>query len=340
MAVLCPSLAIAQEMLAGRGVKLDVATLRRFCRQLAQQGMERRGQVSLAGTEKLTGQTVVIGIDGGRLRERRAKPGRRKEGQKRQGYYSDWREPKLFTIYLLDEQGQVVKAFAPLHDATLGDHEAMFALLAQYLSALPLTEVARIVFCGDGAPWLWSGVEALGHRLGLAAHCPLYQVLDFTHAQQNLQELIDLVAARVQKKEKVATRWRQLLWAGDIHGLRQEICRLLTGPKQQQALKKWQNYFHNNEQRLQYEAFKAAAIPCGSGCVESAIRRVINLRLKAAGTFWKREMAEYFLFLRSQLLSGRWSILLRNLTRPQALALLDIRHQQTSTPPLSAPDSA
>jgi hypothetical protein len=66
--------------------------------------------------------------------------------------------------------------------------------------------------------------------------------------------------------------------------------------------------FQRNAQRMQYECFRKANIPCGSGCVESAIRRVINLRLKAPGPFWTRQMAECFLFLRSQLLSGRWDI--------------------------------
>jgi len=63
---------------------------------------------------------------------------------------------------------------------------------------------------------------------------------------------------------------------------------------------------------MQYECFREANIPCGSGCVESAIRRVINLRLKVPGTFWTRRMAECFLFLRSQLLSGRWDIFMHN----------------------------
>jgi hypothetical protein len=64
----------------------------------------------------------VIGIDGGRLRERRTKRGRKKAGQKRQGYQEEWKEPKLFTIYLLDAQGQVVKDFTPLYDGTREDH--------------------------------------------------------------------------------------------------------------------------------------------------------------------------------------------------------------------------
>ena len=52
----------------------------------------------------------------------------------------------------------------PFHDATLGDHEAMFALLERYLRALDLSAVTRVVFCGDGAAWIWTDVEALIHE--------------------------------------------------------------------------------------------------------------------------------------------------------------------------------
>ena len=338
MALLSPSFEIAKEMLAGRGVQIDVSTMRRFCRQLAEKGFHFRGQVSLAGDEDLKGFTLVIGIDGGRLRERCPKRGRKKKGQKRQGYKGEWREPKLFTIYLLDGQGKTVQSFSPLHDATMGNHEEMFALLARYLSALPLAEAARLVFCGDGAPWIWSDVEVMCKRMGLSEICPVHQVLDYIHAQQNLQNIIDLVGKRLQKRQRIADKWQKLLWHGDMAGLQQEICRLLTGRKQEKALKKWHDYFENNEKRMQYKAFKAASIPCGSGCVESAIRRIINLRLKSAGTFWKRDMAEYFLFLRSQLLSGRWLIFVRNVIRQQArtwLNLQDCQDIDLLQPPLS-----
>jgi hypothetical protein len=318
LAVLSPSFEVAKEMLAGRGISIDVKTVRRLCQQLGAVGLECRGQISLEGTENLAGYTLVVGIDGGRLRERRRKRGRKKKGQKRQGYHTDWKEPKLFTLYLLDAQGQVVKAFAPLHDATMGNYEAMFALLAQYSTALDLSEVRRIVFCGDGAPWIWAGVEKLCVKMGLERGCPIYQVLDYTHAKQNLQEIIDLLPLTGRKLAKLARKWKLMLWQGDIQGLHKQICQQLCGEKREQALKKWHDYFERNEQRMQYETFRALHLPCGSGCVESAIRRVINLRLKAAGTFWTQEMAEYFLFLRSQLLSGRWHIFLSNVTRQKA----------------------
>lgn len=38
-------------------------------------------------------------------------------------------------------------------------------------------------------------------------------------------------------------------------------------------------------------------MPIGSGAVESAVRRVINLRLKKTWIFWKEESAEEMLLL-------------------------------------------
>jgi len=52
---------------------------------------------------------------------------------------------------------------------------------------------------------------------------------------------------------------------------------------------------------------------CGSGIIESAIRRVINLRFKNASTFWNEEKVEKMYFLRGALVSKRWDILMNNL---------------------------
>jgi hypothetical protein len=79
------------------------------------------------------------------------------------------------------------------------------------------------------------------------------------------------------------------------------------------TLNKFNNYFVKNLCRMQYAAFRLLNLPTGSGCVESAMRRVINLRLKSPGIFWKRETAEVMLFLRSTLLCGRWDNMLEHL---------------------------
>ena len=136
---------------------------------------------------------------------------------------------------------------------------------------------------------------------------------DYTHAKQNLAELLALLPKR-QRSQKLEARWKGLVWQGDMAALRQEImCTFTSKSRRKQALRKWQSYFDGNAKRMQYESFEAQGLPCGSGCVESAIRRVINLRLKAPGTFWTREMGECMLFLRCQLLSGRWQVMLHNI---------------------------
>ena len=91
-----------------------------------------------------------------------------------------------------------------------------------------------------------------------------------------------------------------------------------------------------NAQRMQYQYFQGHHLPCGSGHVESAIRRVINLRLKAPGTFWTKDMAEYFLFLRSQLLSGRWKIFMKNVRRRLASVVEDLIYAHTDIEPLKS----
>ncbi len=323
MALLCPSFEVAKDVLAEQGLQVNVKTLRRYCQLIGAEGMKWRGLMSLDGTETLEKVTVVVGIDGGRLRERKRKPGRWKKGQKRQGFYTEWREPKLFTIYFLDAQGVVMREIAPLHDATMRNHEAAFSLLEQYLSALPLEQAEKLVFCGDGAPWIWSDVVSMCEQMKLDM-TKVHQVLDYTHAKQQLGKLLDYVGKQGGNKRqqgKLDHKWKNLLWNGQIEALKTEIENYCVGNRKAAALKKWRKYFKKNQDRMQYQAFEKQNIPCGSGSVESAIRRVINLRLKVPGTFWKIEMAEVFLFLRSQLISGRWSIMMRNVT-PQMARML------------------
>jgi hypothetical protein len=313
MALLCPSIAVSKEVLCRQGIEINTKTIRRLCRELGRKGLLDRGEMSFDGREELQGHTLVIGIDGGRLRERVPKRGRKRKGQKRQGFHAEWREPKLFTLYVQDAEGQIIKGFSPVYDATMGDHTEMFLVLKKYVEALDVSQVDRVVFCGDGSLWIWSGVEKLLCEMSLPS-TKVYQVLDSTHAKQNLNEIIDMVPVTRRKKHDIDERWKAMLWHGDIQGIYKEICQLLRGAKKKRALKKWADYFDQNTKRMQYARFKKAGLPCGSGCVESAIRRVINLRLKAPGSFWKKAMAECFLFLRSQLLSGRWNIFMRNVS--------------------------
>lgn len=314
MALLCPSFEVARQVLATRQLVLDEKTLRRLCRLMGQVGMEQRATIALEPGASVAGRTVCIGIDGGRLRTRKAKRGRKRADQKRQGYETPWREPKLFTIYVLNAHGCVERAWTPYHDATLGDADEMFALLEAVLRALHIEDAARVVFLGDGASWIWERVERVCWTLGLPLD-RVVQVLDYYHATEALWELVELQPGlSEEERQQRYEAWKQLLWEGKLTELRQAVLSPLKRIARHEASKTL-DHFDTHAARMQYHHIKALGLPIGSGCVESAIRRVINLRLKAPGTFWTPVMAECFLFLRSQLISGRWQIFMTNLTK-------------------------
>jgi hypothetical protein len=63
---------------------------------------------------------------------------------------------------------------------------------------------------------------------------------------------------------------------------------------------------HGQAGHLDYKRLRRRGLPQGSGAIESAIRRVINLRLKGPGLMWQEENAEGALALRAASLSERW----------------------------------
>ena len=63
---------------------------------------------------------------------------------------------------------------------------------------------------------------------------------------------------------------------------------------------------HGEEGHLDYAKFRRRKLPLGSGAIESAVRRVINLRMKGNSIFWKEANAEAMLVLRGLVLSRRW----------------------------------
>jgi hypothetical protein len=57
---------------------------------------------------------------------------------------------------------------------------------------------------------------------------------------------------------------------------------------------------------MEYPLCRRRGLPQGSGAIESAIRRVINLRLKGPGLMWQAENAEGVLALRAAAVTERW----------------------------------
>jgi len=66
---------------------------------------------------------------------------------------------------------------------------------------------------------------------------------------------------------------------------------------------------------------KFLKLPQGSGAIESAIRRVVNLRLKSPSVYWYRENAEALLMLRAYYKAEKWNLLKKMATSSLCLSV-------------------
>jgi hypothetical protein len=303
---------VAQANLNARGIDLDRKTTRRIAYGLADRALDYRdamleGRVSIPDEQMLNGKRVVVCTDGGRYRQRvPAKAGRKRTKTRRRRFKAQWREPKAFVIYIIDDKGQKMRnALSPLADATTGNADKTFELLVGYLRAYGAKDAKEIVFASDGAHWIWDRIPALVSQLGIDP-ARVHEVIDFYHALEHLTTAADLRSnwTKCERKKWLKCQRRRLK-AGKIELVIAAIDELCVGRKAKQFARE-RDYFISNSERMRYAEFRSLAIPCGSGAIESAIRRIVNLRLKGNGIFWREENAERVLHMRANLKVGRW----------------------------------
>ncbi len=300
------SLSETQAILAHRGVELDVKTIRLLAYRSVQRArmMQRMGHFGFGEKGTLKGLRVVVSSDGGRVRLREKKRGpKTKKGRNR--YKGAWREPKLLLIYVVDAEGKQSQCFAPIIDGILRGPDAFFALLGSYLRQLDVQEVEQLLFISDGATWIWNRAPALINSLGIDSS-RVHFLLDFYHATEHLNRVASLRKGWTAKERK---RWfnkqRKLLIHGKVDKVIEALSLLCRG-RNSRAIRTERNYFRKHRQHMAYDRVAALKLPIGSGSMESAIRRVVNLRLKGPSTFWCKENAEAVLMLRSYFKAGRW----------------------------------
>jgi hypothetical protein len=301
----------ATETLKRHGVEISEKRVRTISESVGKAALKDRDkeleQFSNGTLQKgntFAGKRVVVAIDGGRTRTRQAKKGKKKQGQQRQGYHTDWKEPKLFTLYAIDETGRKQKKqLLPYNDGTITGRDSFKQLFKMYLYKTGIVDASQIIFIGDGAVWIWNIIDEIINEMNINPEI-IDKVLDFYHAVEHLWEVIDALPNLTQKqKKRLLKKFRTQLKKGKIDSLIETLGRKAN--RNQDAYRKL-SYFHGHEDKCRYDQFIKKNIPIGSGAIESAVRRIVNLRLKGAGMFWLKHNAEAFLHLRCQLKSGRW----------------------------------
>jgi len=300
----------AQARLRQMGVDMSIRRIANVAYHFAQRARSRQEVDGMGIEGSLAGRRVVISTDGGRLRVRKNKRGKKtKKGRSR--YHTDWREPKLLVIYVVDEKGRIAQEFAPVIDGTLQGPDEVFRLLEFYLRELAIHEAKEVLFVADGAKWIWERVTQLWQRLGLVGVVRCRELVDFYHVVEHVYALAALNTSwRAAKRKQWATRQRRRLWRGELKQFLEDAERLCRG-KRGKAWARERDYLQRNARagRLNYSKARWAKMPIGSGSMESAVRRVINLRLKGPGIFWHEEHAEQMLMLRAYYKSKHWQVL-------------------------------
>ena len=332
-AALCPSLQFAQEELVREGLKMNVKTIARItygCGQgmLALRTDEliqwREGKLP-AGNE-FEGKRISVQIDGGRARIRgdlrpaeaetektdedglplENAPGRSKK-RPRQTFDAEWREPKLVTIFVHDEHGRMEKKSRAVVDGTFLGPDATAELVAMHLHRLGAARAARVTFGGDGARWIWDRIPTIV-RLAKLDGVPIHEALDCCHAAHHISLALAAMGDNERERMPLYREHRTLLRNGQWRRVVEELTELAEMNTGNEAARTEIAYLrkHGEAGRLQYPTFRKLGLPLGSGAIESSIRRVINLRLKNNGMFWREEHAEEMLQVRAQVISKRW----------------------------------
>ena len=332
-AALNPSLQFAQEELARDGLQMDVKTIARITYQCGSGMLALRAEElrqwrlgELPAGKEFAGKRISVQIDGGRtkirgdLRPAAAEvektdedgspvedaPGRSKQ-RPRQTFDAEWREPKLVTIFAHEEHGRMEKQSRAMVDGTFLGPDAMAELVAMHLHRLGAARATSITFVADGAPWIWDRLPAIV-RLAKLDAVPIYEVLDCCHAAHHISLALAALGQNERERMPLYREHRTLLRNGQWRRVVEELAGLAEIDAENEKVRTEIAYLskHGEAGRLQYPTFRKLGLPLGSGAIESGIRRVINLRLKNNGMFWREEHAEEMLQVRAQVISKRW----------------------------------
>lgn len=307
------SVATARQLMSEHGLDLEHKTALRLTYHVcdvATQARNRCVKETNRGNDngEFVGRRIVACVDGGRINIRKGKSGAPPKGGRR-AFTTDWREPKVLTIYALDEHGRRDKRVPSIIDATLGDADAVFRLMRYYLRNVGAHRAEELILIGDGAKWIWKRADRLRQDLNLPKE-RFTEVVDYFHA---VERLYTFARSRPGWSESKAVRWavgkKAWLKAGKVEKIEESIAKQLTATERKKGAQL--PYWRRNRHRLRFACHRQRRVPNGSGAVESAVRRVLNLRMKGPSTFWTEEHAEGVIHIRAHLKAGRWAELER-----------------------------
>ena len=261
------------------GIKMNAKQIERVCHfygEEIEQALERSIEQNIPPEITDTDSPAYCMMDGGMVLTRE----------------ESWKEIKLARIFratdlteLHPKRNWITNS---LYVAHLGDHKDFCRKVGHYTD-----ELKNPVFVGDGAHWIWNWVNAF--------YPESVQILDFFHAKEHLCTFGNLYF----KDEQIKKEWIQiqtdLLLTDNVDQVIEGIIQLpeITNSPAEKSRKNLIEYYRNNRQRMLYMTFRKEGFLIGSGPIESAIRNIVQQRMKLSGQRWTKKGLQQIANLRA-----------------------------------------
>jgi len=281
------------------GIDVPARQLQRLVQKIgpgAQQWQERQ-----TPPEPCDAPILYVSGDGTGVRMRKeelaGRKGKQEDGsaKTRQAYLGC-----VFTQHKRDEKGRPIRDHeSTSYLSTFGTIEELGLLLRWEARRRGSGTAGRIILLIDGA----LGLE---HH-GLINFPGCLQIVDFYHAMEHLQELLEALLGKAHPElKKLHRQWTKLLLKDGVEKIIDQARAQSQGQSTEAAVLKALNYFEHNIQRMQYGTFRKKGYFIGSGVVEAGCKTVIGARCKQSGMFWSEAGAENILALRCIERSRQW----------------------------------
>ncbi len=212
------------------------------------------------------------------------------------------REVKNAVLYRGDTCAQLMPSRGSLLEKTyvsrLGHWKPFAHSVWAEMRRLRFDAAETTILLSDGAEW----IRTLGEWLP----CEVVLILDLFHAKHRIWEVSQALWGRHNTQ---TTRWarRQCdrIEEGHVDKVLATLERLQR-THDVEKLHELHTYFTNNQDRMDYPAYRAKNYRVTTAGVESANYHVTGARLKQQGMRWSREGASEMAALRADLFNGTW----------------------------------
>lgn len=274
------------------GILVSERQIQRVVGRVGQYAIDWQRRESAPGT--CEAKLIYIGADATGV------PMRRKELAGRKGKAPDGKAKTrmamlgcVFTQTTEDQEGR------PLRDNDSTTYLSGFQSPSDFGIGLRREAIRRGMVPGTQCVLLIDGASGL-EKLGLDYFPDAVQIVDFYHAMEHLQTLIETLWGKedILGNKRRRHHWKKLLANDGVERIIKTARRLALRKGNVPGVEAVLGYFLHNVLRMQYGTFRAKKYFIGSGVVEAGCRSIIGKRCKQSGMFWSQPGAETVLAFR------------------------------------------